>query len=79
MNTKYPINGRYTTLADIIHEYGRYSDWPSFINDDNSSTFYWGKNSKQPFIDLIFNSGESDNGIIPYEIVWFDDVYSNIE
>ena len=79
MNTKYPINGRYTTLADIIHEYGRYSDWPSYINNDDNQTYYWSRNDKQPFIDLIFNSGESDNGIIPYEIVWFDDVYSNTE
>ena len=28
MNTKFPINGRYTTLGDLIHEYGKYSNYP---------------------------------------------------
>mgnify|MGYP006897035444 FL=1 len=28
MNTKYPINGRVTTLNDLVHEYGASSSWP---------------------------------------------------
>jgi hypothetical protein len=28
MNTKYPINGRVTTLNDLVHEYGAFSYWP---------------------------------------------------
>jgi len=29
MNTKYPLNGRLATLADLVHEYGPNSGWPS--------------------------------------------------
>ena len=98
MNTKYPINGRYTSLGDLVQEYGKYSAWPTCIqtiisnNDDDdellndeqsqeteddeitlAKKFYW--NSKnQPFVDLVF--GDSDNAIVPYELVWFDDIYS---
>ena len=34
MNTKYPLNGRYTSLGDIVQEYGKYSQWPSEISKD---------------------------------------------
>ena len=34
MNTKYPLNGRYTSLGDIVQEYGKYSQWPSEISKE---------------------------------------------
>ena len=102
MNTKYPLNGRYTSLGDIVQEYGKYSQWPSsFFSNTNISieaenedpdesevpedesqegkqlkpekAFFWQGNNT-PFIDLIY--GELDKASTPYELVWFDDVYS---
>ena len=75
MNTKYPINGRYTTLGDIIQEYGRYSALP----DDKLD--YWNHKITAPFVHFIYNDfpTDSQNAIRPYDIVWFDDVYSETE
>lgn len=75
MNTKYPINGRYTTLGDIIQEYGRYSALP-----DNKLD-YWNHKITAPFVHFIYNDfpTDSQNAIRPYDIVWFDDVYSETE
>ena len=75
MNTKYPINGRYTTLGDIIHEYGRYSALP----DDKLE--YWNHKITAPFVHFIYNDfpTDSQNAIRPYDIVWFDNVYSETE
>ena len=75
MNTKYPINGRYTTLGDIIQEYGRYSALP----DDKLD--YWNHKITAPFVHFIYNDFHTDsqNAIRPYDIVWFDDVYSETE
>ena len=75
MNTKYPINGRYTTLGDIIHEYGRYSALP----DDKLT--YWNHDITAPFVHFIYNDfpTDSQNAIRPYDIVWFDNVYSETE
>lgn len=75
MNTKYPINGRYTTLGDIIHEYGRYSALPE------GKLEYWDHKITAPFVHFIYNDfpTDSQNAIRPYDIVWFDDVYSETE
>lgn len=75
MNTKYPINGRYTTLGDIIHEYGRYSALPE------DKLEYWDHKITAPFVHFIYNDfpTDSQNAIRPYDIVWFDDVYSETE
>ena len=75
MNTKYPINGRYTTLGDIIQEYGRYSALP----DDKLD--YWNHKITAPFVHFIYNDfpTDSQNAIRPYDIVWFDNVYSETE
>lgn len=79
MNTKYPTNGKYTTLVDLVHEYARYSSWPSIISANGKQTYYWDKDKQMPFNELVFNGGNSENGVQPYELVWFDDVYSNNE
>ena len=80
MNTKYPINGRVTTLNDIVHEYGASSSWPKntvypFIDTANMVS--------QPFQNLVFkDSLDANNKFVgerPYEIVYFDNVYSNTE
>ena len=47
MNTKFPINGRYTTLGDLIHEYAKYSSYP----DASKNTTYTGT-STEPFNDI---------------------------
>lgn len=75
MNTKYPINGRYTTLGDIIHEYGRYSALPE------GKLEYWDHKITAPFVHFIYNDfpTDSQNAIRPYDIVWFDNVYSETE
>ena len=75
MNTKYPINGRYTTLGDIIHEYGRYSALPE------DKLEYWDHKITAPFVHFIYNDfpTDSQNAIRPYDIVWFDNVYSETE
>lgn len=59
MNTKYPTNGRYATLGDIVQEYRDYAT----VDITDSST-----------ISLMEYIGEQ-----PYELVWFDNVYSNTE
>lgn len=80
MNTKYPINGRVTTLNDIVHEYGASSSWPkstkyTFLDTSNIAS--------QPFQNLVFkDSLDANNKFVgerPYEIVYFDNVYSNTE
>lgn len=98
MNTKYPLNGRYTSLGDIVQEYAKYSSWPTSIQpispiipDDEETDdedipqqdsnilekkFYW-TGTTQPFNELVFNN--SDKAVKPYELVWFDDVYSRTE
>lgn len=89
MNTKYPINGRVATLNDIIHEYGASSTWPenssyNFFKDDNKETDdNKGKIISQPFQNLVFKDALDANnkfvGERPYEIVYFDNVYSTTE
>ena len=80
MNTKYPINGRVTTLNDIVHEYGASSSWPkstkyTFLDTSNIVS--------QPFQNLVFKDTLDANnkfvGERPYEIVYFDNVYSTTE
>ena len=80
MNTKYPINGRVATLNDIVHEYGASSSWPQ-TSDYN--LFDTSKLVSQPFQNLVFKDTLDANnkfvGERPYEIVYFDNVYSNTE
>lgn len=80
MNTKYPINGRVTTLNDIVHEYGAFSSWPQTSDYDLFDTK---KLVSQPFQNLVFKDALDANnkfvGERPYEIVYFDNVYSNTE
>lgn len=80
MNTKYPINGRVATLNDIVHEYGASSSWPkstkyTFLDTSNIVS--------QPFQNLVFKDTLAVNnkfvGERPYEIVYFDNVYSTTE
>lgn len=80
MNTKYPINGRVATLNDIVHEYGASSSWPKsteypFIDSSDIVS--------QPFQNLVFKDALDANnkfvGERPYEIVYFDNVYSTTE
>lgn len=81
MNTKYPINGRVATLNDIVHEYGASSSWPK------STVYKFFDTSEkivsQPFQNLVFKDALDANnkfvGERPYEIVYFDNVYSNTE
>lgn len=80
MNTKYPINGRVTTLNDIVHEYGASSSWPK----NTVYPFYdTSKIVSQPFQNLVFKDAlDANNKFIgerPYEIVYFDNVYSTTE
>ena len=80
MNTKYPINGRVATLNDIVHEYGASSSWPQ----TSDYTFFDTKKLvSQPFQNLVFKDALDANnkfvGERPYEIVYFDNVYSNTE
>jgi hypothetical protein len=35
MNTKFPLNGRYTMLGDLVHEYASISTWPKNIVPDD--------------------------------------------
>lgn len=82
MNTKYPINGRVATLNDIVHEYGASSSWPksnkAYDLIDNSESIV-----SQPFQNLVFKDVLDANnkfvGERPYEIVYFDNVYSTTE
>lgn len=80
MNTKYPINGRVATLNDIVHEYGASSSWPQ-TSDYN--LFDTSNIVSQPFQNLVFKDALDANnkfvGERPYEIVYFDNVYSNTE
>ena len=80
MSTKYPINGRVATLNDIVHEYGASSSWPkstkyTFLDTSNIVS--------QPFQNLVFKATLDANnkfvGERPYEIVYFDNVYSTTE
>lgn len=82
MNTKYPINGRVTTLNDLVHEYGASSSWPKttvypFIDTSTQEIV------SQPFQNIVFKDALDANnkfvGERPYEIVYFDNVYSNTE
>lgn len=80
MNTKYPLNGRVTTLADLVHEYGTYSGW---VNNKYPELKTLNDNSAQPFQKLIFKDNlDSNNNFvaeIPYEVVYFDDIYSSTQ
>lgn len=80
MNTKYPINGRVATLNDIVHEYGASSSWPQ---TSKYTLFDTSKLVSQPFQNLVFKDALDANnkfvGERPYEIVYFDNVYSNTE
>lgn len=80
MNTKYPINGRVATLNDLVHEYGAYSVWPQ---TSDYTFFDTTKLVSQPFQNLVFKDALDANnkfvGERPYEIVYFDNVYSNTE
>ena len=80
MNTKYPINGRVATLNDIVHEYGASSSWPQ-TSDYN--LFDTSNIVSQPFQNLVFKDTLDANnkfvGERPYEIVYFDNVYSTTE
>ena len=80
MNTKYPINGRVATLNDLVHEYGAFSSWPQTSDYDLFDTK---KLVSQPFQNLVFKDALDANnkfvGERPYEIVYFDNVYSNTE
>lgn len=80
MNTKYPINGRVATLNDLVHEYGASSSWPK---STEYKFFDTSKIVSQPFQNLVFKDALDANnkfvGERPYEIVYFDNVYSNTE
>lgn len=80
MNTKYPINGRVTTLNDLVHEYGASSSWPKNSEYPLLDT---SKLVSQPFQNLVFKDVlDANNKFIgerPYEIVYFDNVYSATE
>ena len=80
MNTKYPINGRVATLNDLVHEYGAYSIWPK---NSKYKFFDTSKIMPQPFQNLVFKDTLDANnkfvGKRPYEIVYFDNVYSTTE
>lgn len=80
MNTKYPINGRVTTLNDLVHEYGASSSWPKNSEYPLLDT---SKLVSQPFQNLVFKDVLDANnkfvGERPYEIVYFDNVYSTTE
>lgn len=80
MNTKYPINGRVATLNDIVHEYGASSIWPK---NSKYTLFDTSNIVSQPFQNLVFKDTLDANnkfvGERPYEIVYFDNVYSNTE
>lgn len=85
MNTKFPINGRYTTLGDLIHEYGKYSNYPDtgYTTDSGAvfqNTNLWDTaNYPMPFVQLIYagDPTNNQNGLYPYNVVWFDTVYGN--
>lgn len=81
MNTKYPINGRVTTLNDLVHEYGASSSWPK--NSEYPLLMDTSKLVSQPFQNLVFKDTLDANnkfvGERPYEIVYFDNVYSTTE
>ena len=74
-NSKFPLNGRYTTLGDLVHEYALSSIWP--VNPDSS--YGWDINDKQPFIKMVYTYLGNDEyeAKWPYELVWFGNVYSN--
>ena len=80
MNTKYPINGRVATLNDLVHEYGASSAWPQ---TSDYKFFDTSKLVSQPFQNLVFKDTLDANnkfvGERPYEIVYFDNVYSTTE
>lgn len=80
MNTKYPINGRVATLNDLVHEYGASSIWPK---NSTYTLFDTSKIMSQPFQNLVFKDTLDANnkfvGKRPYEIVYFDNVYSTTE
>lgn len=75
MNTKYPLNGRYATLGDIIHEYAKYSTWPDDIELSGYKT-----DGYLPFITVLYNSNPKlDKPVMPYDVVWFPNIYSTTE
>jgi len=74
-NSKFPLNGRYTTLGDLVHEYALSSIWP--VNPDSS--YGWDINDKQPFVKMVYTYLGNDEyeAKWPYELVWFGNIYSN--
>ena len=85
-NSKYPLNGRYATLGDLVHEYALVSAWPTNKTNDatpgsNEFTEGWiidETRTNQPFTQLIFNDiGDNEyEAELPYALVWFGNVYA---
>lgn len=85
-NSKYPLNGRYATLGDLVHEYALGSAWPTNKTNDatpgsNEFTEGWiidETRTNQPFTQLIFNDiGDNEyEAELPYALVWFGNVYA---
>lgn len=85
-NSKYPLNGRYATLGDLVHEYALGSAWPTNKTSDaspdtNEFTEGWvidDTRTNQPFTQMIFNDiGDNEyEAELPYALVWFGNVYA---
>lgn len=85
-NSKYPLNGRYATLGDLVHEYALGSAWPTNKTSDadpgtNEFTEGWvidDTRMNQPFTQMIFNDiGDNEyEAELPYALVWFGNVYA---
>lgn len=75
---RYPLNGRYATLGDLVQIFGKYSeDYKKISHTDEG----WGE--YQPFKAIVFGNNYNSNGDLiaqnPYELAWFDNVYSETE
>lgn len=82
MKIKYPINGKYATLGDIIHNFAKYATYQPTENDEESTLFVGPNNLFHQFVCDETRDINSVNNIIikkPYEIVWFDNIYSTTE
>ena len=89
MNTKFPINGRYTTLGDLIHEYAKYSSYPDASKNNTytgtgaetfNDIYLWNyQEQSMPFVQLIYNGNPANEqkALYPYSVVWFDNVYGD--
>jgi hypothetical protein len=78
-NSKFPLNGRYATLGDLVHEYALASPWPTNLTGEDEDTYGWDINSQQPYISLVYTYLGNDeyDAKSPYELVWFGNVYSD--